>query len=799
MNLQEQIDQVINATSSDPFSVIGSNPIQLNNSDAIAVRVFNPDAKEVYVVRTDTTKKMYQATRLRQEGFFEAIVEKTNVFFPYKLNVVYHDDTSADLYDPYSFGPVLSDYDLHLISEGTHYKKYEKLGAHVTTINGISGVFFAVWAPNALRVSVIGDFNKWDGRRHQMRLRGSFGIWEIFIPELKEGDIYKFEIRGRYGDYLGIKSDPYGFYAEVRPKSASVVYDINKYIWNDEEWLKNRRQRNWLEEPVSTYEVHLGSWRRIPGEDNRWLTYRELTETLIPYVKYLGYTHIQLLPITEHPLDISWGYQPVGYFACTSRYGTPDDFMYFVDKCHENNIGVIMDWVPAHFPRDSHGLSYFDGTALYEHGDPRRGEHKDWGTLIFNYGRNEVSNFLIANALFWLDKYHLDGLRVDAVASMLYLDYSKKQGEWLPNKYGGKENIEAIDLLRRFNEVLHGYHPGILTIAEESTSWPMVSRPTYLGGLGFSLKWNMGWMHDMLLYFQKDPVHRKYHQNSLTFALLYAFTENFVNVFSHDEVVHLKRSMLDKMPGDMWQKFANLRTLYAYMYAQPGKKLLFMGSEFGQWKEWNVDVSLDWHLTDYEPHKKLMDFVRDLNHIYKEERALYEVDFNHQGFEWVDFSDYTNSIVSFIRKAKDSDDFILCVFNFTPVSRTNYRVGVPKGGYYKELLNSDSERYWGSNVGNWGGFHADNVWWQGRPFSLNLQIPPLGAVFMKPFREEVITITPEPVCDVSDTTEQQQTAVDTPQQLEHSQAPTEKPVEAKTEITDKETNSTKETVIKISK
>ncbi|MBF0607021.1 MAG: 1,4-alpha-glucan branching protein GlgB [Candidatus Magnetobacterium sp. LHC-1] len=784
MNLNEHIDQVINATSSDPFSVLGMHHIKFNDKDAIAIRVFNPDAKELYIVRTDATKKVYQATRLRQEGFFETIVEQTNVFFPYKVRII-SDAGTTEVYDPYSFEPVLSDFDLHLMSEGTHYKKYEKLGAHVTTINGITGVFFAVWAPNALRVSVIGDFNNWDGRRHQMRLRGSFGVWELFVPSLQEGDIYKFELKGRYGNYLGTKSDPYGFFAEVRPKSASVVYDINKYKWKDDAWMNNRRKRNWLEAPVSTYEVHLGSWRRVPEDGNRWLTYRELAETLIPYVKDLGYTHIELLPITEHPLDASWGYQPVGYFACTSRHGTPDDFMYFVDKCHENNIGVIMDWVPAHFPRDSHGLSYFDGTALYEHADWRKGEHKEWGTLIFNYGRNEVANFLIANALFWLDKYHLDGLRVDAVASMLYLDYSKKHGEWLPNKYGGKENIEAIDLLRRFNEVLHGYHPGILTIAEESTSWPMVSRPTYLGGLGFSLKWNMGWMHDMLLYFQKEPVHRKYHHNNLTFALLYAFTENFVNVFSHDEVVHLKRSMLDKMPGDMWQKFANLKTLYAYMYAQPGKKLLFMGSEFGQWKEWNVDISLDWHLTEHEPHRKLMDFVRDLNNIYKTERAFYEVDFDHQGFEWIDFGDYANSIVSFIRKAKDPEDFIVCVFNFTPVARTNYRVGVPKGGFYKELLNSDSERFWGSNVGNWGGFHADHVWWQGRPFSLNLQVPPLGAVFMKPYSDEVITIAAEEIKEQEAKEREQQVVKEAKEQQTAKELAVEKPVTLKTEPAEK--------------
>ncbi|MBF0320995.1 MAG: 1,4-alpha-glucan branching protein GlgB, partial [Nitrospirae bacterium] len=723
MNINEEIDMVINAVHSDPFAVLGAHPIKFNDKDAIAVRAFLPGVKELFVVRTDKTKKIYAATKIRQEGVFEAIAETVTEVFPYMFKAVYDDGREREFIDPYSFPPVLTDFDLHLMGEGTHYKKYEKLGAHLTTINDVDGVFFAVWAPNAIRVSVVGDFNNWDGRVNPLRIRGVHGIWEVFIPGLKEGDVYKFEIKGRYEGYIGTKSDPYGFYSELRPKSASIVYDINKYKWNDDEWIAKRREINWLESPISTYEVHLSSWMRIPEEDSRWLTYHELADKLIAYVKENNFTHIQLMPITEHPLDASWGYQPVGYFAPTSRFGTPDDFMFFIDKCHENEIGVIMDWVPAHFPRDSHGLAYFDGTALYEHADPRRGEHRDWGTLIFNYGRNEVQNFLLANALFWIDKYHLDGLRVDAVASMLYLDYSRKPGDWIPNQYGGNENLEAVAFLKRFNEVVHGYHPGVMTIAEESTAWPMVSRPTYIGGLGFSLKWNMGWMHDILLYFQKDPVHRRFHHNNLTFALLYVFTENFVNVFSHDEVVYLKRSMLDKMPGDMWQKFANLRLLYTYMYTQPGKKLMFMGSEFGQWREWNFDASLDWHLLDYEPHKKLLRYVKDLNALYKNETSLYEVDFNHQGFEWIDFSDYQNSLISFIRKGKDPDDIMICAFNLTPVPRLNYRIGVPIEGFYKEMLNSDAEIYWGSNVGNWGGFEADHIWWQGRPFSLSLQLP----------------------------------------------------------------------------
>ncbi|MCG6552989.1 MAG: 1,4-alpha-glucan branching protein GlgB [Candidatus Magnetominusculus sp. LBB02] len=735
MNVNEQIDMIVQAVHSDPFAVLGAHHIKFNNKDAVVVRAFLPGVKELFVVRSDKVKKVYAATKIRQEGFFEAVAEQATEIFPYKLKAVYEDDRVREFVDPYTFSPVLTDFDLHLMDEGTHYKKYEKLGAHVMTIDDVEGVFFAVWAPNALRVSVVGDFNNWDGRSNPMRIRGVHGIWEVFIPGMRVGDVYKFEVKGRYRDYIGTKSDPYGFYAEVRPQSASIVYNIDKYKWTDDEWIAKRRETNWLEMPMSTYEVHLSSWMRIPEEESRWLTYRELAERLIPYVKENNFTHVQLLPITEHPLDASWGYQPVGYFAPTSRFGTPDDFMYFIDKCHENEIGVIMDWVPAHFPRDSHGLAYFDGTALYEHADPRKGEHRDWGTLIFNYGRNEVQNFLLANALFWIDKYHLDGLRVDAVASMLYLDYSRKHDDWIPNQYGGNENLEAVAFLKRFNEVVHGYHPGVMTIAEESTAWPMVSRPTYIGGLGFSLKWNMGWMHDILLYFQKDPVHRRFHHNNLTFALLYAFTENFVNVFSHDEVVYLKRSMLDKMPGDMWQKFANLRLLFTYMYAQPGKKLMFMGSEFGQWREWNFDASLDWHLLDYEPHQKLLRYVKDLNALYKNDKSLHEVDFSHHGFEWIDFSDYQNSLISFIRKGKDPEDIMICVFNFTPVTRSNYRIGVPFEGFYKEMLNSDAEIYWGSNVGNWGGFHADHIWWQGRPYSLSLQLPPLGAVLLKPIRK----------------------------------------------------------------
>jgi 1,4-alpha-glucan branching enzyme len=628
---------------------------------------------------------------------------------------------------------VLTDFDLHLIGEGTHYKNYEKLGAHVIKIDGVSGVHFAVWAPNAKRVSVIGDFNHWDGKKHPMKLLGDSGIWEIFIPGLDEGELYKFEIKSKYKGYKEQKVDPFAFYFEVRPKSAAIVYNINnKHKWQDAEWMEIRGKKNWFESPVSIYEVHLGSWMRVPEEDNRFLTYRELADKLIPHIKKLGFSHIELLPITEHPLDASWGYQTIGYFAPTSRHGKPEDFMYFVDKCHQNEIGVIIDWVPAHFPKDAHGLGFFDGTCLYEHEDPKKGEHMDWGTLIFNYGRNEVANYLISNALFWLDKYHIDGLRVDAVASMLYLNYSREPGQWIPNIYGGNENLEAVDFLKRFNEVVHQYHPGVLTIAEESTAWPAVSKPTYLGGLGFSMKWNMGWMHDTLLYFSKEPIHRKYHTNNLTFSMLYAFTENFILSFSHDEVVYGKRSMLDKMPGDMWQKFANQRALYGYMYGHPGKKLLFMGSEIGQWREWDFNGSLDWHLLNYEPHQKLQRFISDLNHLYKTEPALYEVDFDWRGFEWIDCSDSENSIISFIRKAKHADDFLVLVFNFTPVPRFGYRIGVPQGGFYREILNSDSEMYWGGNIGNAGGVYAENISSHNRPYSLNLILPPLSVLILKP-------------------------------------------------------------------
>ncbi len=688
------------------------------------MRAYLPEAREAWVVYTGGEKQMSSAS---EEGFFEALVEGAENICPYRIRISGHHGEVRESYDPYCFPPVLTDFDLHLMGEGTHYEKYERLGAHITEIQGVAGVNFAVWAPNAKGVSVVSDLNGWDGRRHPMRTRGASGIWELFIPGMQEGDLYKFEIKSE-GE-LFIKADPYGFYSEVRPNTASIVWNLDKYQWQDEGWMRSRPDRNWLDAPISIYELHMGSWMR--GEGDRFLTYREFADKLIAYVLRMHYTHIELLPIMEHPYDQSWGYQTLGYFSVTSRHGTPEDFMYFVDLCHQNGIGVIVDWVPAHFPKDAHGLAYFDGSFLYEHEHPFQREHRDWGTHIFNYGRNEVASFLLNSALFWLEKYHIDGLRVDAVASMLYLDYSRKEGEWIPNKYGGNENLEAIAFIKHFNRLCHERNPGVLTIAEESTAWPMVSRPTYAGGLGFSLKWNMGWMNDILSYFSKDAIYRKFHQYHLTFGLLYAFHENFILVLSHDEVVHGKRSLLDKMPGDTWQKFANLRLLFAFMFAHPGKKLMFMGGEIGQWNEWDSEHSLDWNLLEYEPHRKLQKFVEDLNAVYASTPEMYEVDFDYRGFEWVDFSDAESSVVSFIRRGKDPGRHVLFVFNFTPVLREGYRVGVPEMRGYREVFNSDSEFYGGSNKGNAGWVQAEerrlNQW----QYSIEITLPPLGMLMFE--------------------------------------------------------------------
>jgi 1,4-alpha-glucan branching enzyme len=622
----------------------------------------------------------------------------------------------------------ITDLDRYLYAQGTHERIYEKLGAHLIEVDGVKGVHFAVWAPNAKAVYVIGDFNHWTSYEHPLEPLESSGIWTRFEPSLGPGALYKYRIISQ-DDQAFEKADPVGFAAEIRPQTASVVANIDCYTWGDESWMQNRRQAQAFDTPIAIYEVHLGSWQR--GEWNRYLTYTELAKRLIPYVKEMGYTHIELLPIAEHPFDGSWGYQTVGYYAPTSRFGGPQDFQAFVDACHQADIGVILDWVPAHFPKDAHGLGFFDGTHLYEHADPRLGEHRDWGTFVFNYGRHEVRSFLLSNALFWLDKYHLDGLRVDAVASMVYLDYSREPGQWVPNVHGGRENLEAVHFLQRFNEIVHGIYPDVLTFAEESTAWPMVSRPVYLGGLGFDMKWNMGWMHDTLEYISKDPIYRRYDHNNLTFSLIYAFNENFVLPLSHDEVVHMKGSMLNKMPGDDWQKAANLRAYYGYMYGHPGKKLLFMGGEFGQWREWSESTSLDWHALEWHPHKGISRFVKDLNRLYKTESALHEVDFEPQGFTWIDFHDADNSIIAFMRHNKAGDEHIIIVCNFTPVPRRNYRVGVPESGYYAELLNSDATEYWGSDMGNLGGVQSDDKPWHGLPYSINLTLPPLSTLMFK--------------------------------------------------------------------
>jgi len=625
---------------------------------------------------------------------------------------------------------LLTNDDLYLFNEGSWLRAYEKLGAHPVQLGDETGVFFAVWAPNAREVSVIGDFNGWQPGFHPLAPRGNSGVWEGFIPGVEVGTRYKYHIVSHHNNYRVNKADPYGVFHETPPRTASIVWDLT-YEWHDQQWMAQRRQRNALDAPMLIYEVHLGSWMRVPEEGNRWLTYRELAPRLAEHVQRLGFTHVEFLPVMEHPFYGSWGYQITGYFAPTSRYGTPQDFMYLIDYLHQQGIGVILDWVPSHFPTDEHGLIYFDGTHLYEHADPRRGFHPDWHSAIFNYGRHEVRTFLLSSAIFWLDRYHADGLRVDAVASMLYLDYSRKPGEWIPNEYGGRENLEAIAFLRRLNEEIYRLYPDVQTIAEESTAWPMVSRPTYLGGLGFGMKWDMGWMHDTLRYLHDDPIYRKYHHTLLTFRMLYAFTENFVLPLSHDEVVHGKGSLLSKMPGDDWQKFANLRLLYGYQYTQPGKKLLFMGAEIGQWAEWNHDTSLDWHLLQYAPHQGIHRWLEDLNWLVRTEPALYEQDFSPPGFEWIDPNDADNSVLSYLRRGRAEGSELLIVCNFTPVPRQNYRVGVPRLGFWREVLNSDASIYGGSGWGNFGGVEATPVPWHGRPYSVNLTLPPLAIVIFK--------------------------------------------------------------------
>ena len=719
------VDAIVGARHGDPFAVLGMHQADEN----LVVRVFRSDARAVTVLDAGKPGPGYPALQVHPDGFFEAVIEGVQERFRYVLRLTSHDGVEWTESDPYEFGIILGPLDLHLFGEGQHWELYKKLGAHLMTIDGVQGTAFHVWAPNAQRVSVVGDFNHWDGRRHPMRKLLGCGVWEIFLPGIGEGAHYKFEVKQSHGG-IQLKSDPFAFYGQHSKQTASLVFDLERYKWADKDWMEQRKTKEWHREPVSIYEVHLGSWRRKPEEGDRFLSYRELADELLDYVVYLGYTHIELLPVLEHPFDGSWGYQVTGYFAPTSRFGNPDEFRYFVDQAHQKGLGVILDWVPGHFPKDAHGLAEFDGTDLYEHADPRKGEHMDWGTLIFNYGRNEVRNFLIANALFWLAEYHIDGLRMDAVASMLYLDYSRKPGEWIPNEYGGRENLEAIYFLKRCNEVCYERHPGIMTIAEESTAWPAVSRPTYLGGLGFSIKWNMGWMNDFLVYMSKEPVHRRYHQGDITFSLIYAFHEHFILVLSHDEVVHGKRSLLDKMPGDLWQKFANLRMFYAWMYAHPGKKLLFMGGEFGQWREWDHNTSLDWHLCNYPEHDGLKRLIVHLNWLYRNEPALYDLDDTYEGFEWIDFHDSDNSVVAFMRKSRNGETLVFVV-NATPVPREWYRVGVSGEGYYEEVLNTDAQTYGGGNIGNYGGQHADAISWQGKSHSVVLRLPPLAVVGLK--------------------------------------------------------------------
>jgi 1,4-alpha-glucan branching enzyme len=715
---QEAFDALARGEHGDPFSLLG----MFQGPDGLFVRTFQPDASRVWALTQGGA-----ATELAREhsaGLFGGRVPGRQRA-AYRLRVEAADGVH-EVDDPWRFPLMLGQLDVHLLAEGNHLRLYEVLGAHPMELDGVAGVGFAVWAPNAKRVSVVGAFNAWDGRRHPMRRRVECGVWELFVPGLAPGAIYKFEIKGPWGELLPLKADPLAFFAEAPPRTASVVHGAPNRSWSDGAWMAMRERADARDAPISIYECHLGSWRR--GEGDRKLRYAELADELVGYVKDMGFTHLELMPVTEHPFEGSWGYQTVSQFAPTARHGSPEDFAAFVERCHEAGVGLILDWVPGHFPSDAHGLARFDGTPLYEHADPRQGFQRDWNTLIYNFGRQEVSNFLLASALFWLDRFHVDGLRVDAVASMLYLDYSRNAGEWIPNRFGGRENLEAVDFLKRMNELVFGGRPGATTIAEESTAWPGVSRPTYLGGLGFGFKWNMGWMHDTLRYMSKDPVHRRFHHHDLTFGLLYAFSENFVLPLSHDEVVHGKGSLLGKMPGDRWRKFANLRAYYGFMWTHPGKKLLFMGGEFGQEREWSHDRSLDWHLLADPAHAGLQALVRDLNGLYRGTPALHRCDCEPRGFEWIEASDTDNSVLAFLRRGDGADGDVAVVCNFTPIVRDNYRLGVPQGGWWRERLNTDAACYGGSNVGNGGGAMAEDEPWHGRPHSLRLTLPPLATV-----------------------------------------------------------------------
>ena len=727
------IQAIVGADFEDPFAVRGLHPDKRKGH--WVVRTLQPGADRVQLIQAETGELLADLERQHRVGLFSGVVKGQAASFPYRFRVTWGDRTS-DLEDPYRFPPVLGSLDVHLLAEGTHLRAFEKLGAHPKTIDGVSGVAFALWAPGARRVAVVGDFNDWDGRRHPMRLRHECGVWEIFLPGVDVGSAYKYEIKGANGDLLPLKTDPYARWCEQPPGNAARVDEEDGFRWTDEEWLGRRQAAGGRDAPISIYEVHLGSWRRVTEEGNRYLTYRELANQLVPYVKSMGFTHIELLPVTEYPFDGSWGYQPIGLYAPTSRFGTPADFKYFVNACHRAGIGILLDWVPGHFPTDAHGLGYFDGSHLYEHADPRQGFHQDWNTLIYNYGRNEVRNYLLGNALFWVEHYHLDGIRVDAVASMLYLDYSRKEGEWIPNKYGGRENLEAIDLLRQVNEELYGAHPGVMSVAEESTAWPGVSRPTYLGGLGFGYKWNMGWMHDTLDYMGHEPIHRRFHHDRLTFGLVYAFSENFVLPLSHDEVVHGKGSLLGRMPGDAWQQFANLRAYLAFMWTHPGKKLLFMGGEFAQGREWNHDAGLDWELLEIHWHLGVQRLVRDLNRLYRSLPALHEKDCEPEGFEWIEASDAEQSVIAFARKGNSDHPPVVVLCNFTPVPRPDYRIGVPVAGFYVERLNTDATEYAGSGVGIGSGVASEPVASHNREHSILLTLPPLGALVLELGREE---------------------------------------------------------------
>ena len=720
------IFHIVNGEHSDPHTVLGMHEMEEDGRKAVVVRAFLPDAAGITVIDYANKRKKYPMERLHADGFFEVTIADREEWFRYQLEYTDADGNTWRSYDPYSFSPTLSEFDRHLFGAGTHYEIYEKMGGRLMTHEGARGAAFSVWAPNAKAVSVIGDFNNWDARRSPMRRLGESGIWELFLPAAAEGDKYKFHVTQCDGRVVD-KTDPYGVYAEVRPNNASVLYPLKRYKWKDRRWMTARRKYDFRAAPMNIYEVHLGSWKRAEG--NRFLSYTELAEQLIPYVKEMGYTHIEMLPVEEHPFDGSWGYQVTGYYAPTSRYGSPDEFKQFVDACHQNGISVILDWVPAHFPKDDFALARFDGTALYEHQDPRLGEHIQWGTYIFNYGRKEVANFLLANALYWMDIFHIDGLRVDAVASLLRLDFCKEEGQWLPNVYGGSENLEAIEFLKHMNSVIAEREPGALMIAEDSTAWPGVTKKVEEGGLGFSLKWNMGWMNDFLSYIKLDPIYRKYHQNKLTFGMAYHYAENFVLVLSHDEVVHTKSSMIGKMPGDVWQSFANLRLSYGFMMGHPGKKLLFMGGEFAQYSEWSEARSLDWHLLQYADHQEMQAYVKELNHLYAEEPAFWAEDFDPNGFQWIECDDAESSIVSFVRRSEEKELVFLC--NFTPVVHRGFSLGVPQEGVYHERLNSDAARFGGSDVINAVPLQSRAEPAGRCPFRVELDVPPLGMVILE--------------------------------------------------------------------